>query len=111
VVEVAGGGGDAGVAELAGDDGYVDALRPELHGVGVAEAVGVDAFVDAGASGQAFEQDAGVGVAHRLASQRAEDVVAAARTEAGAGVQPPFRECGVGLGIAGGGVSSWHRPA
>ncbi|UCC30776.1 MAG: hypothetical protein JSU86_00580 [Phycisphaerales bacterium] len=32
MVEVAGGGRDAGVAELAGDDGDVDALSPELGG-------------------------------------------------------------------------------
>ncbi len=47
MIEVAGGRGDAGVAELAGDDGDVHALGAELGGVGVAEAVGADALVDA----------------------------------------------------------------
>ena len=63
VVEVAGGGGDAGVAELAGADGGVDAFGPELAGVGVAEAVGVDALVDAGPGGEAFEHDPDVAAA------------------------------------------------
>jgi hypothetical protein len=40
---IAGGGGDAGVAELPGDDGDVYAFGAELGGVRVAEAVGMDA--------------------------------------------------------------------
>jgi hypothetical protein len=48
VVEIAGGGGDAGVAELAGDDGDVDAFGAELGGVRVADPVGVDTPLDAG---------------------------------------------------------------
>ncbi len=46
VVEVAGGRGDARVAELAGDDGDVHALGPELGGVRMAEAVGMHSRVD-----------------------------------------------------------------
>ena len=83
VVEVACGSGDAGVAELAGDDGDVHAFGAELGGVGVAEAVGVDASVDARPGGETFEHNADVGVGHRVAAERAEDGIAAAQTEAG----------------------------
>ncbi len=54
VVEVACGGVDAGVAELAGDDGDVDAFGSELGGMRVAKAVGVDALVDARSRRQPF---------------------------------------------------------
>ncbi len=83
VVEVAGGGGDAGVAELAGDNGDVDAFGAELGGMRVAEAVGVDAFVDAGPGGEAFEHDANVGGGHRASAERAEDGVATGEGNAG----------------------------
>ena len=65
VVEVAGGGGNTAVAELAGDDGDVDTLDTELSGVGVAESVGLDALVDAGPGAQTFEHDPAVTVAIR----------------------------------------------
>ena len=98
VVEVAGGGGDAGVAELAGDDGDVDAFGAELGGVGVAEAVGVDALVDAGPGGEAFEHDTDVGGGHRAAVERAEDGLAAAQAEAGPRVEPALDDGG-GAGV------------
>ena len=79
---IAGGGGDAGVAELAGDDGDVYAFGAELGGVRVAEAVGVDALVDAGPGGEAFEHDADVGGGHRVAAERAENGVADDQAEA-----------------------------
>ena len=72
VVEVAGGGGDAGVAELAGDDGDVDAFGAELGRVRVAESVGVDALVDAGPSGETLEHDADISGGHQPAVERAE---------------------------------------
>jgi len=51
VVQIAGGCGDAAVAELLGDDTDVDAFRTQLSGVGVPEAMCVDAFLDAGFAG------------------------------------------------------------
>ncbi len=78
VVEVAGGGGDGRVAELAGDDGDVDAFGAELSGVGVAQAIGMHALLDARALGKAFEHHADVRIAHVLTAERAEDGVAAA---------------------------------
>ena len=82
VVEVASGGRDAGVAELAGDDSDVYAFGAELGGVRVAEAVGVDALVDACPGRQAFEQNTDVGGSHRVTLERAEDGVAAREGEA-----------------------------
>ena len=82
VVEVAGGGVDAGVAELAGDDGDVDAFGAELGGVGVAEAMGVDALLDARPGGEALEHDTDVGVGHWAAAKRTEDGVVAYQAEA-----------------------------
>jgi len=72
VVEVSGGGGDAAMAELAGDDGDVDALGAELGGVGVAESVGVDALVDTGPGAETFEHDPDVSVSHPVTLERAE---------------------------------------
>lgn len=46
-VEVAAGGGDAGVAEQLGDDGGAGVGVLEFYGEGVPEAVRVDALVDA----------------------------------------------------------------
>ena len=82
MVEVSGGGGDAAVSELAGDDADVDAFGPELGGVGVAESVGVDPLVDSGPGAQTFEHDPDVGVGHPATFERAEDRVAAAKTQA-----------------------------
>ena len=70
MVEITCGGSDAGVAEVAGDDGHVDAFGAELIGVRVAEAVGVDALVDAGPGGKAFEHDQDVGGGRRYSSPR-----------------------------------------
>lgn len=56
VVEVARGGGDVGVAELARDEADVEALAPQLRRVGVAQPVGVYALGDARRAGQRREQ-------------------------------------------------------
>ena len=79
MVEVAGRCRDAGMAELAGDDGDVHPFSAELGGVGVAQAVGVDPLFDARPSGKAFEHDPDVCGGHRATAERAEDRVATER--------------------------------
>ena len=93
------------MAELAGDDGDVDAFGAELGGVGVAESVGVDALVDARPGGEAFEHDPDVGVRHGVATERAEHGVAAAQAEAGPGVEPALDDGG-GAGVQTDGAGS-----
>ena len=101
MVEVAGGGGDAAVSELAGDDANVHALGTQLGGVGMAESVGVDAFVDASSECEAFEHDSDIGISHPRASwERCADPVGPAerrpRTFA-----PPSRVSQLRVSIAG----------
>ena len=69
MVEVAGGGGDGGVAKLAGDDRDVHSFGAELRRVGVAKTVGVDALVDARAVGQALEEATNVSVGQSVAPE------------------------------------------
>ena len=96
VVEVAGGSGDAGVAELAGDDGDIHAFSAELGGVRLAEAVSVDAFFDVGPGGEAFEHDTDVGGGHWAAAERAEHGVATAQAEARPRDEPALEDGGGG---------------
>jgi len=82
VVEVPCGGGNSGVAELAGDEGDVDAFGAELGSVGVPQSVGVDALVDTRPGGEAFAHDPDVGGGHPMPAERAEDGVATAQAKA-----------------------------
>jgi len=98
VVEVAGGGGDGGVAELFGDDADVHAFGAELRGVGVTKSVRMDTLVDTGPGGQAFEQPPDVSVGHWFSAERAEHGMVTVQAQLRPRVQPSLDDGG-GAGV------------
>ena len=82
MVKVAGRRGDAGVAELLGDDADVDALGAKLGGMRVPQAMSVDVLLDAGPDRKAGQQTPDVGLGDPGPVQAAEDRAAAVDAEA-----------------------------